>query len=102
MKKSEVAFVEEEPKKKTLRPFKSIDEFFNVTGFKIGDVVQIKKVDNLNYEETSILTGTRLYIDEEYRRIEIFFGTSARPFSVLFERYKYFKNGKWVRFGVEE
>ena len=101
MKKSEVAFVEEEPKK-TLRPFKSIDEFFNVTGFKIGDIVQIKKVDNLIYEETSILTGTRLYIDEEYRRIEIFFGTSARPFSVLFEHYKYFKNGEWMRFGVEE
>lgn len=100
--KSKVAFVKEEPKKKTLRPFKSIDEFFNVTGFKFGDVVQIKKFGNLNYEETAMLTAVRLYIDEEYSRIEIYFGSIARPLSVLFEHYKYFKNGELLRFGVEE
>lgn len=100
--KSEVVFVEEEPKEKTLRQFKSIDEFFEVTGFKIGDIVKIKKFGNLNFEETAMLTGIRLYIDGEYRRIEIYFGSVARSFSVLFEYFKYFKNGEWVRFGVEE
>ena len=99
--KNKVVFVEE-PKKKTLRPFKSLEEFFNVTGFKVGDIVQIKKIGNLNFEETAMLTGIRLYIDEEYRRIEIYFGSIARPFSVLFEHFKYYKNGEWVRFGVEE
>lgn len=100
--KSKVVFAEEEPKEKTLRPFKSIDEFFEVTGFKVGDIVQIKKFGNLNFEETAMLTGIRLYIDGEYRRIEIYFGSVARSFSVLFEYFKYFKNGKWKRFGVEE
>lgn len=100
--KNKVVFVEEELKKKELRPFKSLEEFFNVTGFKVGDIVQIKKFGNLNFEETAILTGIRLYIDEEYRRIEIYFGSIARPFSVLFENYKYFKDGDWLPFGVEE
>lgn len=100
--KSKAVFIEEEPKKKTLRPFKSREEFFNVTGFKVGDIVQIKKIGNLNYKETAILTGIRLYIDGEYQRIEIYFGSVARPFSVLFEYYKYYKKGKWLPFGVEE
>ena len=101
--KSKATFVEEEPKKKKkLRPFKSLEEFFNTTGFKVGDIVQIKKFGNLNFEETAMLTGIRLYIDGEYRRIEIYFGSIARPFSVLFEYFKYFKNGEWLPFGVEE
>lgn len=100
--KSEVVFAEEETKKKTLRQFKSTDEFFEVTGFKVGDIVQIKKFGNLNFEETAILTGIRLYIDEEYRRIEIHFASIARPLDELFKHYKYYKNGKWLPFGVEE
>lgn len=100
--KSKAAFVKEEPKKKTLRQFKSLEEFFNVTGFKIGDIVQIKKIGNLNYEETAILTAIRLYIVEEYRRIEIYFGSNAYSFDELFKYYNYFKNGGWLPFGVEE
>lgn len=101
--KSEVVFVEEEPKKKELRPFKTLEEFFNVTGFKVGDIVQIKRFGNLNYEETAILTSIRYYtVDEKFHRIEIFFGSCARSLSELFKCCKYFKNGEWKPFGVEE
>ena len=100
--KSEVVFVEEEPKKKTLRLFRSLEEFFNVTGFKVGDVVQIKNVAGLAYEETSLITGFRLYIDEEFHSVYVIFGAVARPLSDLFKHYKYFKNGEWLPFGVEE
>ena len=100
--KSKAVFVEEEPKEKTLRPFKSLEEFFNVTGFKVGDVVQIKRFGNLNYEETAILTSIRYYTDGSYHRIEICFGSTARSLSDLFKCCKYFKNGEWKGFGVEE
>ena len=97
--KSEVAFVEEE---KTLRPFKTIDEFFNVTGFKIGDVVRIKNFAGCTFDEKTIITGFRVYTDEEYHRKDVIFGASSRPLSDLFKHYKYYKNGEWKRFGVEE
>lgn len=100
--KSKAVFIEEEPKKKTLRPFKSLEEFFNVTGFKVGDIVQIKRFGNLNYEETAILTSIRLHTDGAYRRIEICFGSTARSLSDLFKCCKYFKNSEWLPFGVEE
>lgn len=87
---------------KTLRQFKSLEEFFNVTGFKVGDVVQIKRFGNLNYEETAILTSIKLYTDGAYRRIEICFGSTARSLSDLFKCCKYFKNDEWLPFGVEE
>ena len=95
---NKAAFVEEEPEKKTLRQFKSMDEFFNVTGFKIGNVVQIKNFVGYKYEEKSILNGFRVYTNETY----VIFGSSSRSFDELFKHYKYFKNGKWCRFGVEE
>ena len=100
--KSEAVFVEEEPKKKTLRPFESREEFFNVTGFKVGDIVQIKKFGNIVYEETATLTRIRLYLDGAYSRLEIYFGSNACSLDELFEYYKYYKNGDWKRFGVEE
>ena len=100
--KSEVVFVEEEPKKKTLRQFKSIDEFFEVTGFKIGDIVQIKNFAGCTFDEKTLITGFRVYTDEEFHRMDVIFGSSARPLDELFKHYKYYKNGKWVRFGVEE
>lgn len=97
--KSEVVFVEEEPKKKTLRPFKSLEEFFNVTGFKVGDVVQIKRFSDLIYE-TAMLTC--IIVSEKFHRIYVIFGASARSFDELFKHYKYFKDGEWKPFGVEE
>ena len=100
--KSKATFVEEEPKKKKLRPFKSLQEFCNVTGFKVGDIIQIKRFGNLAYEETAILTSTRLYIDDKPNRVEICFGSTPRSFSVLCKNCKYFKNGKWLPFGIEE
>ena len=100
---SKAVFVEEEPKKKTLRPFKSIDEFFEVTGFKIGEVVQIKRFGNYTYEEKCMFTGFRVLTDEDFHgKIDIVFGSLARSFKELYENFKYYKNGKWVRFGVEE
>ena len=96
--KLKAVFVEEEPEKKTLRQFKSIDEFFNVTGFKIGDIMQIKNFAGYKYEEKSILNGFRVYTNETY----VIFGSSSRSFDELFKHYKYYKNGKWLRFGVEE
>ena len=92
----------EEPKKKKLRQYKSLEEFFNVTGFKVGDIVQIKRFGNLNYEETAILTSIRLHTDGAYRRIEICFGSTARSLSDLFKCCKYFKNNEWLPFGIEE
>ena len=97
--KSEAVFVEEE---KTLRPFKTIDEFFNVTGFKIGDFVRIKNFAGCTFDETTMITGFRVYTDEEYHRMDVIFGGSARPLDELFKHYKYFKNGAWLRFGIEE
>ena len=91
-------FVEEKLKQQTLRAFKSIDEFFNVTGFTIGEVVKIKNFVGYKYEETSILNGFRVYTNETY----IIFGSGSRSFDELFKHYKYYKNGKWLRFGVEE
>lgn len=96
--KSEVVFAGEP----TLRPFKSLEEFFTTTGFKVGDIVQIKRFGNLNYEETAILTSIRLHTDGAYRRVEICFGSTARSLNDLFKCCKYFKNGEWMLFGVEE
>ena len=96
--KLKVVFVEEEPEKKQLRPFKSMNEFFEVTGFKIGDVVKIKNFVGYKYEETSILNGFRVYTHETY----IIFGAGSRSFDEFFKHFKYYKNGKWCRFGVEE
>ena len=92
----------EEEKKKTLRPFKTIDEFFEVTGFKIGDVVRIKTFAGCTFDEKTFITGFRVYTDEEYHRIDVIFGATSRPLSDLFKHFKYFKNGEWLPFGVEE
>ena len=100
--KSKAVFVEEEPKKKTLRPFKSLEEFFNVTGFKVGDVVEIKNFAGLAYEETTLITSFRYYTDNEFHGMYVVFGAVARPLSDLFKHYKYYKNGEWLPFGVEE
>ena len=96
--KLKAVFVEKKQKKKTLRSFNSIDEFFNVTGFKIGEVAKIKNFIGYKYEEKSILNGFRVYTNETYA----IFGSGSRSFDELFAHFKYYKNGKWCRFGVEE
>ena len=95
--KTKVVFIEEQ-KEKTLRPFKSIEEFFAATGFTIGDVVKIKNFVGYKYEETAILNGFRVYTNETY----VIFGAGSRSFDELFKHFKYYKNCKWCRFGVEE
>ena len=92
------AVFKEEPEKKTLRPFKSIDEFFNVTGLKIGKVLHIKNFGNYPYTEKSIFCGFRVYTNETY----VIFGAGSRSFDELFKHFKYLKNNEWHRFGVEE
>ena len=84
--------------KQKTRAFKSIEEFFNITGFTIGDVVKIKNFGNYPYSEKSILNGFRIYKDEVY----VMFGAGLRPLNELFKHYEYFKNGEWLRFGIEE
>ena len=96
--KSKAVFVEEEHEKKTLRQFKSIEEFYAETGFKIGEVVKIKNFVGYKYEETSIMNGFRVYTNETY----VIFGAGSRSLDELFKHFKYYKNGKWCRFGVEE
>ena len=96
--KLKAVFVEEEPKKKKLRQFKSIDEFLAETGFVIGKVVHIKNFGNYPYTEKSIFCGFRVYTNETY----VMFGAGLRSLDELFAHYKYLKNGKWCRFGVEE
>ena len=88
----------EEPEKKTLRPFNSMEEFYAETGFIIGDVMQIKNFAGYKYTEKSILNGFRVYTNETYA----IFGSSSRSLDELFKHYKYFKNGTWMRCGVEE
>lgn len=96
--KSEVVFEEE----KKLRPFKTIDEFFEVTGFRIGGAVKIKNFAGCTFDETTIITGFRVYEDKEFHKMYVTIGVVARPFDELFEHFKYYKNGEWKRFGVEE
>ena len=96
--KSKVVFIEE----KTLRSLKSIDEFFAVTSFKIGDVVQIKRFADCSYTEKTILNGFRVHTDDDFHRIDIIFGSGSRTLGELFKYYEYLKNGEWSRFGVEE
>ena len=101
--KSKAVFIEEEPEKKKLRKFKSIDEFYAITSLKIGEVVRMKRFGNYTYYETSILSGVRVYTDPEFNnKIEVIFGSLSRSFKELFENFKYYKNGEWCRFGVEE
>ena len=101
--KLKAVFKEEEPKEKKLRKFKSIDEFYAITGLKIGEVVRMKRFGNYTYYETSILNGVRVYTDPEFNnKIEVIFGSLSRSFKELFENFKYYKNGQWSRFGVEE
>ena len=95
--KLKVVFIEE-PKEKKLRPFKSMEEFFNATGFEIGDVVQIKNFVGYKYEEKSVINGFRVYTNETYAM----FGAGLRSLDELFTHYKYLKNNEWHRFGVEE
>lgn len=89
--------------KKILRPFKSLEEFFATTGFKVGDVVQIKNCAGYNaYEETTLITSFRYYTDKEFHRTYVVVGVVARSLDELFEHFKYYKNSKWLPFGVEE
>lgn len=74
-------------------------EFFDRTGFNIGEVVHI---NHCSYEETTILNGFRVYTDDEFHRVDVIFGSGSRTLDELFKYYKYLKNGKWLRFGVEE
>lgn len=88
--------------KKKLRAFNSIDEFFNVTGFKIGDVIVIRRSGLCPFAERSMLTGfRRVYTDEEFHKY-LLFGSNARSLDELFNEFKYYKNGDWLYFGVKE
>lgn len=86
----------EEPKK--LRPFKDMREFFDTTGFDIGQIVHIKKDVGIEFEETTIFNGYRTDTDNTF----IIFGFQAHDFEQLMEFFKFYRDGKWCPFGVEE
>lgn len=93
--KSQCKFKDKEGKK--LRPFNSMREFFDVTGFDIGDIIDVKKVIGYEYEETTIFNGYRVEANNTY----IIFGNHAHDFDELMEFYRY-KDDKWLPFGIEE
>lgn len=88
--------------KEKLRPFNSMREFFDTTGFDIGNVVEIKRLGDYTYEETSIFNGFRVNINEESHSISVIFGSCSHPFEELFRNFRFLKNNKWLPFGVEE
>lgn len=92
----------EEKKPKKLRPFKSIEEFYNKTGFNIGQIVQIKRLGNYTYEETSIFNSFRINISKEEEITSVIFGSCPHPFEELFRNFRYLKNSEWLSFGIKE
>lgn len=79
-----------------MRPFKNIAEFVEKTGFNVGMVIKTVSLHKKEYESVSVITNFDCYANQMY------FGERFHPFVDLFKSYEYFKDGKWLRFGVEE
>lgn len=101
--KNFVVFFKEEKEKK-LRPFKYMSEFFDKTGFKVGEVITIKRFgcDDQEYEETCVFSGYRIVTNTEPQITTVVFGNNRRTFNELKNGFKYYKNGEWLPFGIEE
>ena len=81
----------EEPEKK-YREHKDLDEFFDVTGLEIGDLIKLKFPGN-NVAELLIVGGC----DNG-----LFIGIHKYTFKQLFEIVEISISGEWQPFGVEE
>jgi len=87
-------WVEEEKKEpeKKYREYKDLDEFFDVTGLEIGDLIKLKFPGN-NVAELLIVGGC----DNG-----LFIGIHKYTFKQLFEIVEISISGEWQPFGVEE
>ena len=81
----------EEPEKK-YREYKDLDEFFDVTGLEIGDLIKLKFPGN-NVAELLIVGGC-------YNGL--FIGIHKYTFKQLFEMVEISISGEWQPFGIEE
>lgn len=81
----------EEPEKK-YREYKDLDEFFDVTGLEIGDLIKLKFPGN-NVAELLIVGGC----DNG-----LFIGIHKYTFKQLFEIVEISISGEWQPFGVME
>ena len=81
----------EEPEKK-YREYKDLDEFFDVTGLEIGDLIKLKFPGN-NVAELLIVGGC----DNG-----LFIGIHKYTFKQLFEMVEISISGEWQPFGVIE
>ena len=79
----------EEPEKK-YREYKDLDEFFDVTGLEIGDLIKLKFPGN-NVAELLIVGGCNN---------SLFIGIHKYTFKQLFEMVEISISGEWQPFGV--
>ena len=82
----------EEKKEAKYREYKDLDEFFDVTGLEIGDLIKLKFPGN-NVAELLIVGGC----DNG-----LFIGIHKYTFKQLFEIVEISISGEWKPFGVEE
>lgn len=85
-------WVEEEKKEPKYREYKNLDEFFDVTGLEIGDLIKLKFPGN-NVAELLIVGGC----DNG-----LFIGIHKYTFKQLFEIVEISISGEWKPFGVLE
>ena len=81
----------EEPEKK-YREYKDLDEFFDVTGLEIGDLIKLKFPGN-NVAELLIVGGC----DDC-----LFIGIHKYTFKQLFDMVEISISGEWQPFGIKE
>jgi len=88
----------EEPKK--YRPFRTTEEFSNVTGKRIGSILKFKYVDKDVCYYTRMYTGFHFL---ENGNIYIELGSEAYSLEQLYNYYEWLdEHGEWQPFGVEE
>ena len=83
-------WVKPEESEKKYREYKNLDEFFDVTGLKIGDLIKLKFPGN-NVAELLIVGGC-------YNGL--FIGIHKYTFKQLFEMVEISISGEWQPFGV--
>lgn len=87
-----VEWVKPEESEKKYREYKDLDEFFDVTGLEIGDLIKLKFPGN-NVAELLIVGGC----DNG-----LFIGIHKYTFKQLFEMVEISISGEWQPFGIEE
>ena len=85
-------WIKPEEHEKKYREYKDLDEFFDVTGLEIGDLIKLKFSGN-NVAELLIVGGCEN---------GLFIGIHKYTFKQLFEMVEISISGEWQPFGVEE